>query len=119
MIKVSSITNSNISKEYTFNVVPDGVNVYNYEDLMICTNKSESGEKVVLRTNFESKENALLNSKDLNSATYSNTNLFGRVLNNKLEFDYETIESTYDTTYQDNLAKFNNLSSDELKRAKS
>lgn len=118
VIKVSSITNSNISKEYTFNVVPDGVNVYNYEDLMICTNKSESGEKVVLRTNFESKENALLDPKDLNSATYSNTNLFGRVLNNKLEFDYETIESTYDTTYQDNLAKFNNLSSDELKKSK-
>ena len=42
---------------YSFEVVENGVNVYNYNDLLYCTNKSENGEVVVLQTSFESLQN--------------------------------------------------------------
>lgn len=40
-----------------FKIVKDGVNVYNYDDLMYCTNKSENGEIVVLKKSLESFAN--------------------------------------------------------------
>ena len=43
---------------FDFRVVDEGVNVYTYEDLLACTNRSESGEIVVLRKSFESLQNA-------------------------------------------------------------
>lgn len=46
------------STEYKFKIVDDGVNVYTYEDLLDCTNRSEEGEIVVLRKHFESIDNA-------------------------------------------------------------
>ena len=40
---------------YKFKIVKDGYNVYNYSDLMYCTNKSpHGGDIVVLRKNLES-----------------------------------------------------------------
>ncbi|MBE7087931.1 MAG: hypothetical protein E7370_00185 [Clostridiales bacterium] len=42
---------------FNFEVVENGVNVYNYDDLMYCTNDSTTGgEIVVLRRNFESSQ---------------------------------------------------------------
>lgn len=38
-----------------FKVVENGVNVYNYEQLLNCTNRSENGEIVVLRKSFQSE----------------------------------------------------------------
>ena len=46
---------------YAFTAVKDGVNVYDYEQLLYCTNRSQSGEIVVLQTSFESY-NTYLNS---------------------------------------------------------
>ncbi|MBO8427227.1 MAG: hypothetical protein IAC58_01545 [Firmicutes bacterium] len=43
-----------ISSTYTFNIVNNGVNVYNYNDLLMCTNFSSSGEIVVLQTSLGS-----------------------------------------------------------------
>lgn len=43
-----------ITNTYTFNVVKDGVNVYNYNDLLMCTNFSSSGEIVVMQTSLGS-----------------------------------------------------------------
>lgn len=40
--------------DYDFVVVEDGVNVYGYDDLLYCTNKSENGEIAVLQKSFES-----------------------------------------------------------------
>ncbi len=40
--------------EFSFSVVKDGVNVYTYDDLLYCTNRSENGEIVVLQKSFES-----------------------------------------------------------------
>lgn len=42
---------------YSFEIVENGVNVYTYDDLLACTNKSENGEIVVLQTSFESLQN--------------------------------------------------------------
>ncbi len=53
-----SITDVEISDSFSCKVVPDGVNVYTYSDLLDCTNRSEEGEIVVLRKSFESYQNA-------------------------------------------------------------
>ncbi|MCQ2772313.1 MAG: hypothetical protein MJ238_03445 [Bacilli bacterium] len=64
----------------SFKVVKDGVNVYDYNQLLKCTNDSENGEIVVLRKSFESKDN-------LSGA--SNVTLFGNEKNGKFNFDSE------------------------------
>lgn len=43
---------------FRFHIVDEGVNVYTYEDLLYCTNSSDSGHIAVLRKHFESLENA-------------------------------------------------------------
>ena len=43
-----------ITDTYTFNIVKDGINVYNYNDLLMCTNFSKEGEIVVLQTSLGS-----------------------------------------------------------------
>ncbi len=40
--------------DYDFTVVDEGVNVYSYDDLLYCTNKSANGEIAVLQRSFES-----------------------------------------------------------------
>ena len=51
-------------QSFSFEIVEGGVNVYNYDDLMNCTNKSENGEIVVLRRSFESVSNAYVLDSD-------------------------------------------------------
>lgn len=69
-----------IENTYSFEVVNEGINVYSFNDLMMCTNKSQNGEIVVMQVNLESRENAL---KKDNNGNYieeykqSNTKLFG------------------------------------------
>ena len=48
---------SGVTTKYTFFVVPDGVNVYTYDELLDCTNRSQKGEIVCLRKNFLSLKN--------------------------------------------------------------
>lgn len=80
---------------YKFKIVKDGVNVYSYNDLMACTNKSTNGEIVVLRKNLESL------------ATYSlmkdsgNTEVFGNPKNDKFNFkdDVYKFHSKFNTKY--------------------
>lgn len=80
---------------YSFKVVKDGVNVYDYNQLLACTNKSKDGEIVVLRKSFESISN-------LQKATDNNVVCFGN--NNgdkKIDFtnDVYTFETTYNQDY--------------------
>ena len=42
-------------RDYSICVVKDGVNVYNFDDLMACTNKSREGEIAVLQASFVAK----------------------------------------------------------------
>ena len=73
-------TESYIFVTYSFEVVNEGVNVYSFNDLMMCTNKSQNGEIVVMQVNLESRDNALNkdeNGNYLDSYKYENTKLFG------------------------------------------
>ena len=82
---------------YEFNVVKNGINVYTYDDLMYCTNKSEAGEIVCLRKSFETQQN-----KDATSA--NNVELFGKVdKDNKIDFSNDVY--LFDTTYNDTYIK--------------
>ena len=69
---------------YSFKVVKDGVNVYDYNQLLACTNKSTNGEIVVLRKSFESVNN-------LNNTTDGK----------KIDFtsDVYSFETTYNQDY--------------------
>lgn len=51
---LESADNSYIKSTYTFNIVPGGVNVYDYKDLLLTTNYSENGEITVMQTNLGS-----------------------------------------------------------------
>lgn len=51
---LESTESAYIKNSYTFNIVPDGVNIYDYNDLLLTTNFSEKGEITVLQTNFAS-----------------------------------------------------------------
>ena len=80
-------------QSYSFNVVKDGINVYNYEDLLYCTNKSSYGEIVVLRKSFESLANYNILKENNN-----NVELFGTLdKNNKFNFINEIY--SFHTTY--------------------
>lgn len=79
-LTLSSKNESYIENTYSFTIVDEGVNVYSFNDLMMCTNKSTNGQVVVLQVNLESRENALVkdnNGKYLDEYKSANTKLFG------------------------------------------
>ena len=86
---------------YSFNIVENGVNVYSYEDLLNCTNKSNEGEIVCLRKSFESLTS-------YNSKTTNNVELFGKQVDGKFNFinDVYRFTSTYNIEY---LKQWNNF----------
>ena len=98
------------SQSYDFEIVKDGINVYDYETLLRCTNKSSSGEIAVLRKSFESVDNYNLN-KEL-----GNVELFGRYVNNKFDFknDIYQFETTYNHEFIDKWNK--NASENNVKQ---
>ena len=53
-VTLVSVDQPFISNTYTFNLVKDGVNVYDYNDLLMCTNFSSNGEIVVMQTSLGS-----------------------------------------------------------------
>lgn len=91
----------------TFEIVENGVNVYTYEDLLDCTNRSIDGEIVVLRKSFESLTNAYQTNSDgslmINQGKLvlkaNNIECFGNydLKTNKFSFDQEIYKFT--TTY--------------------
>lgn len=48
---------------YSFTVVENGINVYNFEDLLYCTNWSEKGEIAVLQCSFVAKQSQYQNNE--------------------------------------------------------
>lgn len=80
-----------INKTFEFISVENGVNVYDYDDLMYCTNRSSTGEIVVLRKSFESKSayNAL--KEDNNNVELFDSENFKK--------DVYTFETTYNQEY--------------------
>lgn len=97
-------TNPDILETYTynFNVVTNGINVYNYNDLLYCTNKSQFGEIVVLRKNLESSQNMA------NNPNSENTALFGNVVGEGYNFKNEVykFETNYNREFIDQWNSF-------------
>ena len=87
---------------YKFKIVKDGVNVYSYEDLLNCSNKSKDGEKIVLRKSFESKDVAL---DETGSLRYNNIELFGNYDSKKKSFDFKNEIYEFETTFNDEYIK--------------
>lgn len=87
------LKNSDMIQSMTtsFKVVKDGVNVYDYNQLLACTNKSENGEIVVLRKSFESISN-------FNNTTDNNVVCFGNYTGNK-KIDFTNDVYSFETTY--------------------
>lgn len=92
---------------YRFYIVENGVNVYTYDDLLYCTNRSEEGEIVVLRKSFESIENALDSKGQLIA---NNVEVFGHYTNRggNYNFSFEVEKDElwdFETTFNQNFIK--------------
>lgn len=103
-IKVTSKLDESIFATYQLNIVAGGVNIYSYDDLLNATNRSETGDIVVMQRNLESISNAYSNGKLLR-----NTVLFGLGSRNELVFEYAEFDSTADTTFLNNNKQSTNL----------
>ena len=89
---------------YNFTIVEDGVNVYNYDDLLYCTNKSKNGEIAVLRKHLESYSNTFVldqNGRSTGVKKNNETELFGKYNNGKYSFKNEIyqFETKYNQEY--------------------
>ena len=91
---------------YNFKIVEDGVNVYDYDDLMYCTNKSQKGEIAVLRRHLESLSNTYVldaNGRPSSQKKNNETELFGHYSNGKYSFKNEIYE--FETKYNQEYIK--------------
>ena len=87
---------------YNFSIIENGINVYTYDDLLYCTNKSEQGEIVCLRKSFDSLE-------AYRNKTTNNVEVFGNYSNDG-KFDFENEVYLFDTTYNhEYLKQWNNF----------
>ena len=131
-----------ISDTYTFNIIKDAINVYSYDDLLMCTNFNSEGEKVVLQTSLSSLSDVYIGESipisgdvGINQGAYyykvdlpltkknpsRNVELFGNfdASNNKFNFNDELYytETTYNHEFIDEYNKNNpdKEISDEIK----
>lgn len=102
------------TEEYKFNVVENGYNVYNYNDLLNCTNKSSDGKIVCLQANLEAYDNTFNSDKSKKNEV---TELFGNYNSVKKEYTFANevyrFESTYNTEFID---QYNQKSSDKISK---
>lgn len=92
---------------YRFKIVDGGVNVYTYDDLLYCTNRSSEGEIVVLRKSFESTDNAFKNGNEL---VANNVDVFGHYTyrSGKYSFSFDLSKGElwdFETTFNQNYIK--------------
>lgn len=110
----STNTEPFISTYYKFFIVEDGYNIYNYNDLLMCTNFSSTGKKMVLQTHLESLENVYR--KDSNNVFIDkklegkeNYQIFGNYDFKKQTFSFndeiKQVPSTYNTLF---IEQYNN-----------
>ena len=93
---------------YEFDTVKDGVNVYTYNDLLRCTNRSGDGEIIVLRKSFESLENAYKKNSNgdyVNELKANNVECFGNYNFNTKKFNFINEIYDFETTYNDEYIK--------------
>ena len=87
--------NKTQSSIFKFNIVDEGVNVYDYDDLLNCTNKSNEGRIVVLRKSFESLD-YIENNND------SSAVCFGNYSGKTKTFNFKNEVYKFTTTYNKN-----------------
>lgn len=113
-VSVGESKEGNSSNTFSFISVKDGYNVYDYQELLYCTNLSEEGEVVCLRKNFESlsKTYNLDDNGNILSLKNENTALFGTYENGKYNFLNEAYR--FKTTYNnDFLTQWNEYAKDK------
>ncbi|MEG1528247.1 MAG: hypothetical protein RR248_01430 [Clostridia bacterium] len=98
-IRIVSQVDKNITFDYHLDIL-DAVNVFNYQDLLFCTNKSASGEAIVLRKNLGSLA-------EVNNSELKNYALFGELSKNSSNGEIVTCEhtnlpTTYDWKFYEN-----------------
>ena len=101
-LELSAGNNAFITSTYTFSIVENGINVYDYNDLLSCTNKSENGEIVCLQTNLESLQNTYKqdeNGNYINEYLNSDTKLFGNYDFTSKSFNFVNEVYQFETTY--------------------
>lgn len=90
-----SVPDEDISDyEMKFTVVEGGVNVYDYDDLMFCTNKSQNGEIVVLRKSLQS-----LGYLQTELGKENNVECFGNYNSKTGKFSFDSEVYKFSTTY--------------------
>ena len=107
-IRFYTVSEPIVSSYYKINIVEDGYNVYNYNDLLMCTNYSSEGKKAVLQTHLESIQNVYRydssgkyqNKKQVGKEEYE---IFGNFNFSKQKFNFENelmnIKSTFNTKF--------------------
>lgn len=85
---------------YDFTAVKDGVNVYTYDDLLYCTNRSEEGEITVLHKSFESYE-VYANSRNQSTACFGYPNSAGKCTFSESDKTLYRAKTKYNHEYLD------------------
>lgn len=90
----SSMYDNILPSTFSFVIVDKGVNVYDYDTLLQCTNKPGEGEIVVLRKSFESEKGHVSSGKN-------NVTMFGKKNKNGYDFSKEAYKFTtsFNTEY--------------------
>ena len=110
-IRASSKDGNATPVVYGFTVVDEGVNVYTYEDLLYCTNRSTGGHIAVLRKHFESLENTyVMNGNSLmlsggipvKKPGVNNVECFGYYDAKTKTFSFSDEIYSFETTYNKN-----------------
>lgn len=97
-----------VSSYFNFKIIKDGHNVFNYNDLLMCTNFSSKGKVVVLQSHLESLQNVYR--KDNNNRFIDKKlegkesyNIFGNFDFSKQKFAFENelaiLPSSYNVNY--------------------
>ena len=98
-LTITSSSASYLTNTFNFEVVDEAINVYSFDDLMNCTNKSQNGETVVMQVNLQSRDNALRkdeNGNYINEYLYNNTKLFGNYDFTNQQFNFNDFIYTQD-----------------------
>ena len=97
-----TVSTTEKSASFSFEIVENGVNVYTYDDLLNCTNRSQSGEIVVLRKHFESVENAYIKSGTSLTLRENNIECFGHYDARTDKYSFDTEIYQFETTFNKN-----------------
>ncbi len=97
-------------RSFDFEIVDEGVNVYTYDDLLYCTNRSANGEIAVLRKSFESLDNAYvfdadgkpIKAGDSFKTKSNNVECFGNYNAKTGKFSFAEEIYSFTTTYNKN-----------------